>query len=118
VSAPRRRDALVLLADFAATTSRLVNGPNRGGAPAGTGLTLTRLIVRINDLREPDGTPPTQEAVADDLGLSVRWLRRVASPAGGWASVIALAAEEPRRIGSGSRPRGSAIEQQASGDDR
>lgn len=37
---------------------------------------------------EPDGTPPTQERVAEVLGKSDRWLRYV-----GWDRIVARAAE-------------------------
>jgi len=75
----------------------------RGGAPAGSGLTLARLVARAAELRELDGGSPTEEAVAERLGLSVRWVRRVASRAGGWAAVTRLAAGSTG-FGSGSRP--------------
>jgi hypothetical protein len=74
-----------------------------GGAPANTGLTVPRLVARAVELAELDGGSPTEEAVAEDLGLSVRWVRRVASRAGGWAAVTRLAAGGTG-FGSGSRP--------------
>lgn len=66
-----------------------------GGPPSGTGTTVDDLIAAANRLREPDGTWPTQETVADHLGRDPRTIRRVASGAPGpgrpWKRILALA---------------------------
>ena len=49
-----------------------------------------RLIRLVLDLREPDGTWPTQEAVAAVRGCTTRWVQVVQGP-GGWAGILASA---------------------------
>jgi hypothetical protein len=74
-----------------------------GGAPRGTGLTVPALVDRVLALREPDGTWPTQEAVAESLDRSVKRVQDVAAEtiADGasrtpWERIIALAEERGR----------------------
>jgi hypothetical protein len=91
------RDALRSLVDWFEAFDRAIHGPNPGGAPAGTGLTLAALVAKTAELEELDGGPPTQAAVAAALGLSVERVRQVGRPAGGWQGVIARAADRKPR---------------------
>ena len=59
-----------------------------GGAPTGTGVTWEGLVETTCDLWDwPDGPEPKELAVAEELGVSDRWIRRKASPWGGWDAV-------------------------------
>jgi hypothetical protein len=60
----------------------------RGGAPAGTGLTVERVVAAVIERREPDGTWPTQATVAESLGVTDRRIRAIASPVGGWHEIL------------------------------
>lgn len=69
-----------------------------GGPPVGTGLTTAQIVAATVKLwdpdPQPDGTPPTQREVADDLGTDWegRSIRRVASglpgPGRPWSRVL------------------------------
>jgi hypothetical protein len=92
---------LIALVEFARAYRRMTGRTNRAGAPADTGLTVDQLVARAAALFEPGGVAPTADAVAEDIGLTVRWIRRVASRGGGWHAITARAASE---LSSGSRP--------------
>ena len=93
---------LAALVAFGRAYRRMTGRANRGGAPAGTGLTLTRLVAKVAEMTERDGEPPRQEKVAEELGLSIEWVRKVGRPAGGYRRVVELALaglEVPARQG-------------------
>ena len=50
--------------------------------------TLDRYARKLNDLREPDGTAPTQEVLAKGMDVSDRRVRQV-----GWEEILSRAAE-------------------------
>jgi hypothetical protein len=64
-----------------------------GGAPRGTGITVSDLVASAIRLREPDGTWPTEEAVAEHLDVSARRIRQVAAEVKGWSRILELAAD-------------------------
>jgi hypothetical protein len=66
----------------------------KAGLSSGDGLTRDRVIEKVIANREPDGTWPTQPAVAEALGLEARRIRQVQGD-GGWQGILDDAA---RRI--------------------
>ena len=77
-------------ADRLELMSKLAAARRRGGPPVREGLTVEVLVATVRLLTSPDGQP-TQPAVAEYLVLSDRWVRKVASQAGGWAGILRLA---------------------------
>jgi hypothetical protein len=63
-----------------------------GGPPKGLGMTLDDQARKALELREPDGTWPNQEAVANKLGVTDRTLRKVCK----WEAVLERAHELDR----------------------
>lgn len=63
------------------------------GPPAGTGLSMDEVVAAVIALRRGDRPWPTQEAVAEGLGIDPRTIRRV----GAWQTILAQA----KRIVSG-----------------
>jgi hypothetical protein len=58
------------------------------GAPKGSGPSVDDVARVGEELRSPDGTAPTQEAVAERLGCSPRWVSSLCSPRGGYHAVV------------------------------
>jgi hypothetical protein len=58
-----------------------------GGPPRGDGeYAVARIEATVDELWRAD--PPTQEAVADALGCTARWLSEQARPDGGWKALV------------------------------
>jgi len=109
--APTPREVLRALVEWVEAYRRAVH-PNRGGAPRDTGLTVAKVVAAIEERLELDGETLTQEVIAEDLGASTRWVRRVAKRAGGWTVLTTRAAEA--RFAPGSRPVADAATQRRS----
>jgi hypothetical protein len=86
-------------ADRQELMSKLAAARRRGGPPVREGLTVEVLVATVRELTGPDG-PPTEAAMAESLGLSERWVRKVARRAGGWAEILRRAADDAQ-AGSG-----------------
>jgi hypothetical protein len=63
---------------------------SKSGPPAGTGLTPETLIDAVAARWVTE--PPTQERVAEDLGLTARRVRQVAKACGDWREILRQAA--------------------------
>lgn len=60
----------------------------RGGAPGGYGLRREAIVQAVVAKREPDGSWPTQQRVAEALGYSVERVKQTQGPRG-WAGILA-----------------------------
>jgi hypothetical protein len=84
------RKQLEPLTDAAARLIKVRYG-TRGGPPPGQGLTVDQIVAAVLANERPDGSWPTQEAVAEVLNVSPRRVRQVACS---WTFILALADEE------------------------
>ena len=71
--------------------AELIAAQRPHGQPPSLGRTADQVIDAIAARREPDGTMPTQAAVAEALGCSDRYVRHLVGPVGGWKAALALA---------------------------
>lgn len=86
-------DALIArqLEPITIATRRLIDHRygSKGGPPPGAGLTIDQVVDQVVAKRAPDGSWPTQEAVAESLDVTGRRLRQL----GPWRLILAIAAE-------------------------
>lgn len=86
LEAAQRRDELE--ERRVAALERLADAQTRTGAPKGSGRTVDDVRSAGEAMREPDGTGPTEQAVAEALGVTPEWVSRLCRASGGYKKVV------------------------------